>query len=103
MARMPSTLKASLIACAVPGALVVLLATLGAVLGWGTLSFTNATFYLILLIATWCPLSKLIMWRVWRREQTLRVACVPIRQAEHTHAPATRAFFETYKDYQHGR
>jgi len=77
MRRLPNTLKLSLFACSIPGALVALVATLGAVTGWGGLSFGNPTYYLTLAVAAWCPVSKLIVWRLWRRKVETCWMCKP--------------------------
>lgn len=79
MARFNRTFMISLLACAVPGALVAVIATLGAFFSWGGLSFGNPTYYLTLAVAAWCPASKWVVWRLWQREVTVCPACGPVR------------------------
>ncbi len=73
----PQTLKLSLLACSIPGAVVALAATAGAWLQWGGMSFTNPVYYLTLVIAAWCPATKLIAWWVWRRQVANCWMCRP--------------------------
>ncbi len=77
MDNLSEKVNRSLMACAIPGAVVAFFVTIGAALGWGELSFHAPTYYLILAIAGWCPASKLLMLRVWHRDPALCFVCVP--------------------------
>ena len=79
MDRFQHSLKLSLIACSIPGAIIVLVATVGAWLQWGGLSFGNPLYYAILAVAAWCPVSKIVVWRFWRREVETCLMCVPAK------------------------
>lgn len=91
MRRSPDTLKSSLIACSLPGAIIALVATLGAAFAWGGLSFGNPTYYLTLAVAAWCPVSKLVIWRSWRREVETCLVCRPENSIRRRLSPATTA------------
>lgn len=78
----------SLAACALPGAVVAFAATLGAALGWGGMSFSSPTYYLILAVAAWCPVSKLVVWRFWRREVETCLVCIPGKAIGQCRSPA---------------
>lgn len=79
MDRSQPSLKLSLIACSIPGAIIALVATVGAGLQWGGLSFGNPIYYAILAVAAWCPVSKMVVWRFWRREVETCLMCVPAK------------------------
>lgn len=83
MDRSQHSLKLSLIACSIPGAIIVLVATVGAWLQWGGLSFGNPIYYAILAVAAWCPVSKMVAWRFWRREVKTCLVCVPAKSMGH--------------------
>jgi len=91
MRRLPNTLKVSLVVCSIPGALIVLVATLGAATGWGGLSFSSPTYYLTLAVAAWCPASKLIAWRLWRRKVETCLMCKPANAIGRRLSPSTSA------------
>lgn len=74
-----SFVKLSLLACSIPGAIVALVATVGAWLQWGGLSFSNPIYYATLLVAAWCPVSKIVVWRFWQREIETCLMCLPTR------------------------
>jgi len=78
MNPMPHAFKVSLIACSIPSALIALVATAGVWLQWGALSFSNPVYYATLAVAAWCPVSKMVVWRLWRREVKTCVTCVPV-------------------------
>lgn len=82
MHRFPHSLKLSLVACSIPGAIVALVATLGALLHWGELSFSSPVYYATLAVAAWCPLSKIVAWRFWRREVESCLTCRPAKLIE---------------------
>ena len=69
--------SASLLACSIPSGLVASMATIGAWLGWGNLGFASPTYYLILLLAAWCPASKLIFRFSARPSKRLCPWCSP--------------------------
>ena len=79
MDRSQHALKLSLIACSIPGTIVALVATIGAWLQWGGLSFGNPLYYATLAVAAWCPVSKMVVWRFWRREVETCLMCVPTK------------------------
>ena len=88
MPAFPRAFKVSLIACSIPGALVVLVATLGAWIQWGGLSFSDPIYYATLAIAAWCPVSKIIAWRLWRRRVDLLCPiCIPAKAIERRLSP----------------
>lgn len=74
-----SFVKLSLLACSIPGAIVALVATVGAWLQWGGLSFSNPIYYATLVVAAWCPVSKIVVWRFWRREIETCLMCLPTK------------------------
>ncbi|MGH2521218.1 MAG: hypothetical protein ACRDH2_01835 [Anaerolineales bacterium] len=82
MSNLPRTLKVSIIACAIPGAIVALVATIGAWLQWGGLSFSNPLYYATLAVTAWCPVSKIVVWRLWRREVEVCPTCIPVKAIE---------------------
>jgi hypothetical protein len=91
MPTFPHTLKVSLIACSIPGALVALVATLGAWLGSGGLSFSNPVYYATLALAAWCPVSKIIAWRLWRRKVDMPCpTCIPAKAIERRLSPMVK-------------
>ena len=79
MDRSRHALKLSLIACSIPGAIIALVATIGAWLQWGGLSFSDPLYYATLAVAAWCPVSKMVVWRFWRREVETCLVCVPAK------------------------
>lgn len=85
------SLKLPFIACSIPGAIIVLVATIGAWLHWGDLSFSNPLYYATLAVAAWCPLSKLVVWRFWRRKVETCWACVPAKAVRSRLSPSASA------------
>ena len=69
--------SASLLACSIRSGLVAAVATMGAGLGWGNLGFGSPTYHLILLLAAWCPASKLIFRLRARPSKRLCPWCAP--------------------------
>lgn len=89
MTRLPQALRISLIACSIPAVLIAAVATMGAAFGWSGLSFSSPMYYLILTIAAWCPLSKVLLWQFRQRQMNACVVCVPASAVQRRLAAST--------------
>lgn len=83
MTHLPQSVRTSLLTCSIPGVIIAVLATMGAAFGWSGLSFSSPTYYLILAIAAWCPVSKVLMWQFWQRQRSACLVCVPTSAVQH--------------------
>lgn len=91
MSRIPHTFRVFILACSLPGAVIALVATLGAWWQWGGLSFSNPLYYATLAVAAWCPVSKIVAWRLWRRKVDLLCpTCIPAKAIERHLAPMVK-------------
>ena len=89
--KLPRALKVSLIACSIPGAIIALVSTFGAWWQWGGLSFSHPFYYATLAVAAWCPVSKIVVWRLWRRKVDLPCpTCIPAKAIERRLSPMVK-------------
>lgn len=90
-------LRRSIIACSIPGAIIVLISTAGAWLQWGGLSFSTPVYYVTLAVAAWCPVSKIVVWRLWRRKvDILCPTCLPAKAIERRLSPIVKEILNVH-------